>query len=100
MLKYKFKLRKNLNNVQEILCDVLYMSLDLTFISGITSPIYGLINGQNIFIKESDSDNYKEYPINIHNSIRRGYLLMVINILQMKMANYQLHQAFCQIMKL
>lgn len=75
MLKYKFKLRKNLNNVQEILCDVLYMSLDLTFISGITSPIYGLINGQNIFIKESDSDNYKEYPINIHNSIRRGYVI-------------------------
>lgn len=75
MLKYNFKIEKNTDLVQEIKCDSLYMSPDLTFISGITSSEYGLVNNQPIFIREGDSSEYKKYVIQIFDKIERGYVI-------------------------
>lgn len=75
MLKYNFKIEKNTDLVQEIKCDSLYMSPDLTFISGLTSSEYGLVDGQPIFIREGDSNNYKKYFIQIFDKNERGYVI-------------------------
>lgn len=76
MLKYNFKIEKKTDLVQEIICDSVYMSPDLTFMSGITSSEYNLINGQPIFIREGDSDEYKKYTIQTFDSIERGYVIL------------------------
>lgn len=75
MLKYKFKINKNTDLVQEIKCDTIYMSPDLTFISGITSNEYGLVNNQPIFVREGESNEYKKYVIQTFDSIERGYVI-------------------------
>ena len=75
MLKYNFKIDKNTDLVQEIKCDSIYMSPDLTFISGITSSEYGLVNNQPIFIREGDSNEYKKYVIQTFDNLERGYVI-------------------------
>ena len=75
MLKYNFKMSKDTDLVQEIKCDSIYMSPDLTFISGITSNEYGLVDNQPIFIREGESNDYKEYKIQTFPQTERGYII-------------------------
>lgn len=72
MLEYTFKSQTPQNTVNEIVCENVYFALDGTFISGVTSPKYGLVNGQTIYIKVMGSDDLKPYKSEIQNKQYRG----------------------------
>lgn len=74
MLKYQFKIGAKTDSVQEIECESLYLSEDLDFISGITSPTYGLVDGQSIFVREGTSTSFNEFVVSIKEVTRRGYV--------------------------
>ena len=75
MLKYNIRLSNTTDLVDEVKCDDIFLSPDLTYISGITSSDYGLVNGQPIFIREGDSSTYNEYTIQVYNCNQRGYVI-------------------------
>ena len=77
MLKYKINI-KNLNNdgVEKIKCESLFLSPDGTFLSGITSCEYGLMDGQTIFVHEEGTEIYNESTISIEKVTRRGYIVI------------------------
>lgn len=77
MLKYKINI-KNLNNdgVEKINCESLFLSPDGTFLSGITSCEYGLMDGQTIFVHEEGTEIYNESTISIEKVTRRGYIII------------------------
>lgn len=73
MLKYKFRLHNEINAINEIECIHLYMSPDLTFVSGITEDLE-LADGETVFIKQDGTELYSEYPIQLSTVSERGYV--------------------------
>lgn len=75
MLRYKLRVSKDQNIVKEIECEYLYFALDKSFIYGITSPNYGLVNGQNIYLKKNGSNSFKKYKSIVSNKTYRGFVV-------------------------
>lgn len=75
MLKYKVKLNEP-KGYNEIKYDELYLSPDLSFISGITDYNYELVDGQPIKIEFNEDNNFHDAIINIENVTRQGYVLL------------------------
>lgn len=59
----------------EVQCEHMYFSEDLTYISGITDTIYGLVNGQPIYLCVNDSSEMVEYQIEVKTVTRQGYVV-------------------------
>ena len=75
MLKYKVKLNEP-KGYNELKIKELYLSPDLSFISGITDYSYGLIDGQHISIEFNNDNRFHDAIVNIENVIRKGYVIL------------------------
>lgn len=75
MLRYKIKLNEP-KHYNEIACDELYLSPDLSFISGITDPSYELVDGQNLKIEFNDDERFHDVIVKIKNVTRQGYVTL------------------------
>ena len=74
MLRYKVKLNEP-KGYNEIKCDELYLSPDLSFISGVTDSNYCLINGQHISIEFNNDENFHDSIIETKDVLRQGYVI-------------------------
>lgn len=74
MLRYKVKLNEP-KGYNEIKCDELYLSPDLSFISGVTDSNYCLINGQHISIEFNNDEKFHDSIIETKNVLRQGYVI-------------------------
>ena len=74
MLKYNIKVVKDMSEMTEIKYESLYLSPDMSYISGVTSCDYNLVNGQNILLYANDHDGYQKYTIEVKKIQRRGYV--------------------------
>lgn len=74
MLRYKVKLNEP-KGYNEIKCDELYLSPDLSFISGVTDSNYGLINGQYISIEFNNDEKFHDSIIETKDVLRQGYVI-------------------------
>ena len=74
MLKYKYNIRNIENEYQEIEYKEIYLSLDGSFISGVTSPSYGLSNKQSVFMENISDKGWEEYGIVAQDKIRCGFV--------------------------
>lgn len=64
MLKYKINIKQVSNdNVELIECYTLCLAQDGSFISGITSSDYGLVDGQTVFVNEDGTNYFDDYKI-------------------------------------
>ena len=59
MLRYKVKLNEP-KSYNEIICNELYLSPDLSFISGVTNANYGLIDGQHLSIEFNNDGRFHD----------------------------------------
>lgn len=75
MLRYKVKLNEP-KGYNEIKYDELYLSPDLSFISGITDCNYELINGQHFKIEFNEDNNFHDFILNVENVTRQGYVIL------------------------
>ena len=75
MLRYSIQLQKSSTEMVEVQCEHMYFSEDLTYISGITDTIYGLVNGQPIYLCVNDSSEMVEYQIEVKTVTRQGYVV-------------------------
>lgn len=75
MLRYNIKLNNDVQKVEELIFDFLYLSPDLTYMSGYTSSNYELQNNQTIYLQQNGSDDFQEYNAEIHNCQRHGYVI-------------------------
>lgn len=75
MLRYKIKLNEP-KHYNEIAYDELYLSPDLSFISGITDQSYELVDGQNLKIEFNDDERFHDVIVNIKNVTRQGYVTL------------------------
>lgn len=73
MLNYQIKVNK-MSEMTEVEYDSLYLSPDLSYMSGVTSCDYNLINGQTVYLYTNDHDGFQEYPIEVKKVQRRGYV--------------------------
>ena len=74
MLKYSIKLSEP-RGYDEIEVNDLYLSEDMSFISGITRHDYGLVNGQKLMLEFNDNSSFKEVVATIKNVTRQGYVI-------------------------
>ena len=74
MLRYKVKLNEP-KGYNEIKCDELYLSPDLSFISGVTDSKYCLINGQHISIEFNNDGKFHDSIIETKDVLRQGYVI-------------------------
>ena len=74
MLRYKVKLNEP-KGYNEIKCDELYLSPDLSFISGVTDSNYCLINGQHISIEFNNDEKFHDSIIETKDVLRQGYVI-------------------------
>lgn len=74
MLRYKVKLNEP-KGYNEIKCDELYLSPDLSFISGVTDSNYGLINGQYISVEFNNDEKFHDSIIETKDVLRQGYVI-------------------------
>ena len=74
MLKYNLKLKQNSSEFVEVKCENLFFADDLTYISGITDSLYGLVNGQPIYVCVNDSSEMQEYQVETQNVEYQGYI--------------------------
>lgn len=74
MLRYKVKLNEP-KGYNEIEYDELYLSPDLSFISGVTDSKYCLINGQHISIEFNNDGNFHDSIIETKDVLRQGYVI-------------------------
>ena len=75
MLRYSIRIDNKKSEYTEIQYQSLYLSPDLSFISGVTSTEYGLVNRQNIYLYANAYQGYVAYPIEIKTVTRRGYVI-------------------------
>lgn len=75
MLKYNLKLKQNSSEFVEVKCENLFFADDLTYISGITDSVYGLVNGQPIYVCVNDSSEMQEYKVEAQNVEYQGYVI-------------------------
>lgn len=75
MLRYKIKLNEP-KQYNEIACDELYLSPDLSFISGITDISYDLIDGQQLKMEFNNDGKFHDVIVNIQNVTRQGYVIL------------------------
>ena len=74
MLRYKVKLNVP-KGYNEIEYDELYLSPDLSFISGVTDSKYCLINGQHISIEFNNDGKFHDSIIETKDVLRQGYVI-------------------------
>ena len=75
MLRYKVKLNEP-KGYNEIICDELYLSPDMSYISGVTDISYGLINNQSLKIEFNSDNNFHDCKAQIKNVTRQGYVIL------------------------
>ena len=75
MLKYKVKLNES-KGYNEIKYDELYLSPDLSFISGVTDYSYELMDGQKLALEFNNDERFHEVEVKIENVIRKGYVVL------------------------
>lgn len=75
MLRYKVKLNDP-KQYNEIECKELYLSPDLSFISGVTDTSYDLINGQLLKIEYNNDEHFHDVYAEINNVVRQGYVML------------------------
>ena len=77
MLKYKINLKQVSNdNVELIECHTLCLAQDGSFISGITSSDYGLVDGQKVFVNEDGTNYFDDYKISLKKATIQGYVVV------------------------
>ena len=77
MLKYKINLKQASNdNVELIECHTLCLAQDGSFISGITSSDYGLVDGQKVFVNEDGTNYFDDYKISLKKATIQGYVVV------------------------
>ena len=77
MLKYKINLKQVSNdNVELIECHTLCLAQDGSFISGITSSDYGLVDGQKVFVNEDGTNYFDDYKISLEKVTIQGYVVV------------------------
>ena len=77
MLKYKINLKQVSNdNVELIECHTLCLAQDGSFISGITSSDYGLVDGQKVFVNEDGTNYFDDYKISLKKVTIQGYVVV------------------------
>lgn len=75
MLRYKIKLNEP-KSYNEIKCEEIYLSPDLSFISGVTDYSYGLIDGQSLKIEFNNDNKFHDVTVKIENVTRQGYVII------------------------
>ena len=75
MLRYKIKLNEP-KSYNEIKCEEIYLSTDLSFISGVTDYSYGLIDGQSLKIEFNNDNKFHDVTVKIENVTRQGYVII------------------------
>lgn len=75
MLRYKVKLNEP-KGYNEIKYDELYLSPDMSYISGVTDYNYGLIDGQHLKLEFNDDNRFHDVVVNIENVTRKGYVIL------------------------
>lgn len=77
MLKYKINIKQVSNdNVELIECYTLCLAQDGSFISGITSSDYGLVDGQTVFVNEDGTNYFDDYKISLKKTTIQGYVVV------------------------
>ena len=77
MLKYKINLKQVSNdNVELIECHTLCLAQNGSFISGITSSDYGLVDGQKVFVNEDGTNYFDDYKISLEKVTIQGYVVV------------------------
>lgn len=77
MLKYKINIKQVSNdNVELIECHTLCLAQDGSFISGITSSDYGLVDGQKVFVNEDGTNYFDDYKISLEKVTIQGYVVV------------------------
>ena len=74
MLRYKVKLNEP-KGYNEIKCDELYLSPDMSFISGVTNYDYELVDGQHLKIEFNENNIFHDVVVKIENVTRKGYVI-------------------------
>ena len=74
MLRYKVKLNEP-KGYNEIKCDELYLSPDMSFISGVTNYDYELVDGQHLKIEFNENNIFHDVIVKIENVTRKGYVI-------------------------
>lgn len=74
MLNYKVRLTEP-KGYDEISVDGLYLSTDLSYISGVTDLNSNLIDGQTVMIEFNENNNFIEAVINCKKVQRQGYVI-------------------------
>ena len=75
MLKYKVKLNEP-KGYNEIKCDELYLSPDMSFISGVTDYGYELLDGQHLSLEFNNDNIFHDVVVEIKNVTRQGYVIL------------------------
>ena len=74
MLRYKVKLNEP-KGYNEIKCDELYLSPDMSFISGVTDYNYDLVDGQHLKIEFNENNIFHDVVVKTENVTRKGYVI-------------------------
>lgn len=90
MLKYKVNLNEP-KGYDEIPYSELYLSHDLSFISGVTSPLHGLVNGQDIKIEYNENGVFHDAMIETKEVLRQGFVVVPYSF-DVKTTEDELHE--------
>lgn len=74
MLNYKIRLTEP-KGYDEISLEHLYLSRDMSFISGVTNIDSKLVDGQKIMIEFNENNNFLEASVNCKKVTRQGYVI-------------------------
>ena len=74
MLKYNIKLREP-QGYDELECNEIYFSSDLSYISGTTDYNYNLFDGQKLMVEFNGTSVFNEVKVNIKNVVRKGFVV-------------------------
>ena len=74
MLNYKIRLTEP-KGYDEIPLEHLYLSRDMSFISGVTNIDSKLVDGQKIMIEFNENNNFLEASVNCKKVTRQGYVI-------------------------
>ncbi|MBR6516690.1 MAG: hypothetical protein IKT40_07505 [Bacilli bacterium] len=89
MLKYSIKLDNSRLVLNEIIYESLFFSNDSSYISGVTSSDYSLLDGQDIFIQFNNSTEYKKYKVEVKNVYQEGYVIYDNNLTKREYIDFQ-----------
>lgn len=74
MLRYKVKLNEP-KGYNEIVCDELYLSPDLSFISGVTDSNYCIMDGQHLKMEFNNDNRFHDVIVKTEDVLRQGYVI-------------------------